>query len=523
MANINNPAALLRSLIVYAVCVPLAIVVGYLLTDIDYQSLGVVAVVAAILIFPLLMKWHYPLLVFSCGLPAVLFFLPGRPSLFLVMVVLSLTISVLERILNRNQPFLTPSAVAWPLIALLGVLILTAKLTGGFGLRSFGSEVYGGKKYIYLFIGILSFFAFSARPIPRRYAKWYITLYFIGGIFSVIQDLYPFVPPSLRFIFAVFPPNSTTMGAEAGEGQNWELGVTRLAGIRRCEYGAIFYWMLARNGLRDNFFTGKIWRPVLLGLMFILVFLGGFRASIIGLMIIVGLLFYLEKMYRTGLMLVVTLLGLMGAALVIPMAPHLPYTFQRALAFLPLDISPQARMDAEGSTDWRLEMWSALLPQVPQYLLLGKGYAFSAETFNESMGSNATFGHVIDASQDPLALSSDFHNGPLSVVIPFGIWGALGWLWYLAAGYWVVWRNYKYGDPGLRQINIFFFAFFICKVFGFLFIFGAFPEDVGNFGGLIGLSIAFNHGVMGPRPVPKANPAFARPRMDFPARPALQR
>jgi hypothetical protein len=334
--------------------------------------------------------------------------------------------------------------------------------------------------------------------------------------------LYPFVPTYLRFIYAVFPPNTITMGEEAGGGQNWELGVTRLGGIAGAA-GAIFYLMLARNGIRDNFLTGKIWRPVVLGLMFILVFLGGFRAAILGILMIVGLLFYLERMYRTGLMLVVMMLGLMGGALIIPLAPHLPYTFQRALAFLPLDISPEVQMDAQGSTDWRLEMWSALLPQIPKYLLLGKGYAFSAESFNESMGANATFVHTIDASQDPLALSSDFHSGPLSVVIPFGIWAVLGWLWYWAAGFWVVWRNYKYGDPELRHINIFFFASFVCKAIVFLFIFGAFQDDVGGFAALIGLSVAFNHGVMAPRPVSKANPALARPRMDFPARPALQR
>ena len=138
---------------------------------------------------------------------------------------------------------------------------------------------------------------------------------------------------------------------------------------------------------------------------------------------ILGLLFYLEKMYRTSLMLVVVLGGLMGGALLVPLAPHLPYTFQRSLAFLPLNIRPDVRMDAEASTQWRLDMWSALLPEVPKYLLLGKGYSFSQETFNESMGNGATFQHTIDASQNPLALSSDFHSGPLSVVIPFGIWG----------------------------------------------------------------------------------------------------
>ena len=61
------------------------------------------------------------------------------------------------------------------------------------------------------------------------------------------------------------------------------------------------------------------------------------------------------------------------------MANRLPNTFQRALSFLPVNIDPAVRAEAQGSLDWRIEMWKALLPQVPQHLLLGKGYAISQE------------------------------------------------------------------------------------------------------------------------------------------------
>jgi len=522
MSNVN-PSVLLRSLIVYAVCVPLAIMVGYMLTNpLDYVSLGFLGVLAAVMIFPLLMKWHYPLLILSISLPATLFFLPGRPSFFIAMVAVSLTISILERILNRNQPFLPASAVKWPLLALLGVVYLTAKLTGGFGFRAMGSDVYGGKKYLYLIIGILSFFAITARPIPKKSANLYITLYLLGGVFSALQDLYPFLPSFMHFLYLVFPPNSYTMRVD-----QWELGVTRLGGIA-AGAGALFYWMVARNGIRDNLLTRKIWRPALLVVAVLLIFLGGFRSGILGVLLIGSLLFYLEKLHRTGLMMAVVLAGLMGAALLVPLAPHLPFTFQRALAFLPLDISPDARMSAEDSTEWRLEIWDALLPQIPQYLLLGKGFAFTAATFTESMGNDATFRNVLDAADNPLALSSDFHSGPLSVIIPFGIWGVIAWLWFWAAGFWVIWRNYRYGDAALRHINVFFFAFFIAKCFTFLFIFGAIVDDTGAFAGIIGLSIALNHGVMRPRPLPKVNPAAgdarpAIPPMVFPSPPLLER
>lgn len=521
--NNVNPSALLRSLIVYAVCVPLAIIVGYVLTNpLDYQSIGFMGVLLVVLIFPLLMKWHYPLLVFSWSFPISLFFLPGHPNLFLPMVVASLTISVVERILNRNQHFLPAGGIQWPLLGFLAVIFITAKLTGGFGLRSMGSEVYGGKKYVTLVIGILSFFALIARPIPKKHANLYITLYFVGGFFNVISDLYSYTPSPLRFIYLLFPASSYSMDMTGHS--HIDFGVTRLAGVAGAA-GSVVYWMLARHGVRDNFLTGKLWRPLVIGLMCILVFLGGFRSSIIGLAMILGLIFYLEKLHRTGLMLVAVSVGLLGSALLVPLASHLPFTFQRSLAFLPLDISTEARMDAEDSTEWRLEMWQALLPQIPKYLLLGKGYAFSAETFTESMGVDATFKRTINAAEDPLALASDFHNGPLSVVLSFGIWGVLVWLWFWAAGFFVVWRNYHYGDSALRHLNLFLFATFISNCLFFLFIFGDVVTEVSQFTGVLGLSIALNHGVMRRPPLPKKEPVPVlrqeHERHAFPSRPAF--
>ena len=519
MTNINS-TALFRSLIVYAVCVPLAIMVGWTLTNpLDYQSLGFIGVLVAILIFPLLMRWHYPLLVFSWGAPVSVFFLPGRPDLFIPVVAVSLTISVVERILNREKHFVPATAVRWPLLALLAVVVFTAEMTGGIGLKSMGSSVYGGKKYATLILGILSFFALTAHPIPKKHANFYITLFFAGPFLNLVGDLYPLIPSPLQFIFMVLPMSDRGMD-EMGNIQV-ELGVTRMFGIATAA-SAVYYWMLARHGIRDIFLSGKPWRPLVLGISFVLIFLGGFRSALIGALILFGMIFYLEKMHRTAIMLAFVLFGFMGGALLVPMAAHLPYTFQRSLAWLPLDITPEARIDAEGSTQWRLNMWQSLLPEVPKYLLLGKGYSFSAKTFSDSMGRNATF-KSIDAAEDPWALSSDFHSGPLSVVISFGIWGVLAWLWYWAAGFWVVWRNYHYGDPAIRHLNMFLFASFVSKCFAFLFIFGGIVDDVGGFAGIIGLSVALNHGVMRPKPKPKASPAPANSRFTIPVRPAFQR
>jgi hypothetical protein len=523
----GSSPVLLRSLIVYGVCIVLAIFIGYLAAEFgnyqDSQSLGFIGFTAAILIFPLMMKWHYPLLVFSWSLPISLFLLPGRPNLFLLMVGVSLTISVIERILNREQQFLPAGGIRWPLLFLVVVIIFTAKMSGGFGLRAMGSEVYGGKKYVFLMAGIVGFFALTARPIPKKQAYLYLGLFFGGSLFAVIGDLFAITPSPLRFIFLFFPPSG---GADALGNYEIQLGVTRLGGISTAAVAA-FTWMIARYGFRESLLTPKLWRPALLVVLAAGIMLGGFRSAILGILLLLTVLFFLEKLHRTGLVVAVAMLTIGGGTLLVPLAKDLPFTFQRALAFLPLDLTPDARMNAEATSEWRIEMWTALLPQIPQYLLLGKGYAFSAETFDESIGSNATFQHVIDASDISLALSSDFHNGPLSVVIPFGIWGVIGWLWFWIAGFRVVWKNYRYGDPDLRHINLFLFAAFIVRCVMFLAVVGDMVSDMTYFAAITGLSIAFNHGVASrPAIAPAARPAAAPQtgsRLGLPARPAFQR
>jgi hypothetical protein len=231
-----------------------------------------------------------------------------------------------------------------------------------------------------------------------------------------------------------------------------------------------------------------------------------------------SILFFLEGLHRTRLLPVLVFAGLLTAVICLPMANRLPYTFQRALSFLPVNIDSGVRMDAEASLDWRIEMWKALLPQVPSHLLLGKGYALTPEDA-QFMGGDSAF-HSIDAADQGLAIAGDYHNGPLSVILPFGIWGVIAVLWFLIAGVWALHRNRLYGDPALQTVNTFLYAAFLTKIIGFIVVFGALSNDVQGFGGLLGLSISLNGGICRPA----RNPALtaAGPASRVPARPRLQ-
>jgi hypothetical protein len=500
----NDPASIaaaLRSLAVYAVCGVLAIVIGVLMTNpLTYGALGFAAVVCVILFLPVLLKYHHPLMILTWTSPLVAFFVKGSPSFFLVMIAISLAISVTERALNQPR-FISVPQVVWPLITLIAVVLITAKLTGGIGLKAFGSDVYGGKKYIWLIVGILGYFAITARPIPPQKANLYVAMFFLGGTLSFIKDFYPIAPGFVHPLFWLIPPTVS--------GPDIELGVTRLTGTSWAAT-AVINVLMARYGVRGIFLGDKLWRPAVFFISLVLIFFGGFRSALVLTGATVVLQFFLEGMHRTKLMPFFILFVLAFAMAVIPLGAKLPFTFQRTLAFVPesvIHLSPDARMAAQGSLDWRLNMWQALLPQIPKHLLLGKGYAISMEDWAAMDPGTAI--QSVDAGSQGLALASDYHSGPLSVILPFGIWGTIAFLWFLAASIRVMYLNFRYGDPALNAANTFMFSFYVITVLDFFFIFGDLSSGMGTFTGILGLSVALNRGVRRAPVVPARNIPFS--------------
>jgi hypothetical protein len=514
-----NNAAAIRSLITFAVIVPLALIFGYLLTGpLDTSTLLMVGIVASILAFPLMLRWHYQFMLFCVNAELAAFFIPGHPPMWLAAVPLSFGIAILHRALTKDTQFISVPQVTWPLLFLALVVIVTAKLTG-WGIRAMGSDVYGGKRYIYLLVGILAYFALVSRRIPLERAKWCVGLFFLGGLTSVVGDLLPYVPKWSWYIFWLFQPE----GYDISRGLDTE--AVRFAGVYRAA-GYVTMFMLAIYGIRGIFSARKYWRLILFCIIFPLGFLGGFRTYIVIFAVLFLVQFFLEGLYRTSLLPKFAVIGIVITIALFPLTPKLPYAVQRTLTLLPLplQIDPAAQEDAKESWDWRVKMWQAVLPQVPQYLWLGKGYLISPLDYNFVMGWDASV-HSQFAANEGLALSDDFHNGPLTIIIPLGIWGMIGFLWFLFAAAKVFYANYRYSLPSLKIINSFLFAYFVSKAFYFLFIFGSFYDDLFTFATMLGLSVSLNGGVCRParKTAPVAKPETARNFRSLSPAPAFQR
>src|SRR6516162_4345370 len=186
----NRSITIPKAHLIMALCLPLAVLLGYVLAEpMDGGTFAVVTLVLAALAVPLLMKWHHPLLVSTWNFYMAFAFLPGSPSVWMLMAPLALMFALLNRAVNPDQRFISAPTIARPLLFFLGALVVTAWMTGGIGLRSFGSSHYGSRSYFYMTMAVAGFFAFSSQRIPVEKAPIYVGCYFLGTLTSIVPHL----------------------------------------------------------------------------------------------------------------------------------------------------------------------------------------------------------------------------------------------------------------------------------------------------------------------------------------------
>lgn len=501
----TNPAATMRLLITYGICIPLAMMAGYFVINAinsnatDVASVSTLGLIIALLLVPIFIRWHYPILLVGLGLPMNFFFLKGSPPAWEVVTIISFGIAIVERTMNSNRRFIPATSAKWAFIYTILMTYMTARLTGGIGLHSLGSDTGGGKKYISVILGAAVFFALSSQVIPKERRKLYLCLFLLAGLPAFLGDLAPLFPAPLNYIGLLIPATHYTPG------EDFSFSHSRLVAFGTTG-GTVAAFMMAWWGIRGIFTGGKaVWRIPLFLMMAALSLTGGHRLNFLGLVATCGLMFFLEGLHRTRLLAAFVFGGVVCGALLVPLAIFLPYNIQRSLTVVPfLHLDPAARADAEGSSDWRLNMWRDVWPKVPEHLLLGKGYAITAEDY-EMMGQGMLANSAeskMDGSESALALSSDYHSGPLSTLMPFGVWGAISYIWLTIVGLQIAYRNYRYGDPELRIVNGYGLAAGIWGVICYLFVFGAYSSFVLGSAIGIGFNLALNGGVHGPASKP---------------------
>jgi hypothetical protein len=302
----------------------------------------------------------------------------------------------------------------------------------------------------------------------------------------LISDLAYIAGPSFYFLFILFPSDYASSAALTAE------TLMRLSGVAfACAWG--YYFFLARFGIQELLDLHKPWRLFLAGLCIIGAMLGGYRGLLIMMAMVVVVLFFVEGVYKTRLGPAIIFASLFLLVGTITFVDKMPLSVQRAFSFLPMEkIDPTARLDALSTLDWRLSMWKILIPEIPKYLILGKGYSFSGTDYY--LTQEAVRRGLYTPYEDTL-ISGNYHNGILTLLIPFGIFGFLTFLCFCGAGLWTLLRNHRYGDSELKPYNTFLLAYFISQLLFYFIFYGQFDLDLIHFTGTVGLSVALNGGV----------------------------
>lgn len=496
-----NAQVLSRTLLAYAVALPLAVLVGYALTNpLDAMNFVLVMSVAMVLALPILIRWWHPAVFFSWNSGLVLGFLPGTAPLWLLLAGVGFGFAVANRILDKNRRFLLPPLVTVALLLLLTVTLVTAYLRGGIGIRVLGGGVYGGKRYIYIIAAVLGYFAMVSQPIELAKVRTYLQLFYLPGLSNALGNLALTIGPAAYFVFLFIPIDAAFVQYQA-----MALGsqMVRLGGYTAAAL-ALYHFLLARHGIERSFQLSAPWRALVLAGVFAISLLGGFRSALFMFVSVFVIQFLLEGLLRTRLTAILGLLAAGGLVVLLSFAEKLPLTVQRTFSFLPISVAAQARYDAMASTEWRTEMWRVIWPELPKHFWLGKGFVMDpAEIY---LTEHAALRGMVKNYESAM-LAGDFHNGPLSAYVPLGIFGLLSFLLFVFAVGRSLYFNYRHGDPPLRTINTFLFALFLSQTVFFLFVFGDLSKDLATFVGLIGLSVALNGGVRKPYAVPrKAQP-----------------
>lgn len=479
--------------------VPLAVIMGVLLVNpFAPTTIALVGLVFMVMVFPLWLRWHHPLLICLWNGAFVAFFLPGRPPVWVALAVLGFGLAVLTRSVSARAKFLTVRSVTLPLVILGLVVLVTMAVRGGIGARSLGSDMWGSKRYLTVLGAIFGYFALTSQVIPRDRAQWYAALFFLSGTTAILSDLVFLAGPSFYFLF-----NFLSVDVAANQFLTVDT-LRRFTGLAQLAQAG-YWFMLLRFGIAGIFDLRRGWRLLVFIGLFLLGLFGGFRSSIILLGVLFLTQFWYERLLRTRLFPIVLVCGLLVGMFVVGYAERLPLSMQRSLTFLPVKVHPMARQDAEGSLQWRISMWKVVIQDVPQYLWLGKGYIFSSvDLFLIHESIQRGFFELYEET----LVTGNYHNGLLTLVVPFGLPGAAAFGWFLFVGWRVLRRNYLYGDADLKNINTFLIAYFSARLFFYVFAYGQFDLDLMVFTGLIGLSVSLNGGVCRP-PGPGQPPALA--------------
>ncbi len=352
---------------------------------------------------------------------------PGQPSTLFLGQALVIGFSGLLLLMRK-----LPIKLSWTELELwilvLTVFIFQVYVRNPVGLNIFGGGTVGGKGYVLYAMALASTILLCGMRVPANELKWIVRISIIGGMMNAaVSIIGKFVPVVGYYTGGAYESNDSS---EFDDEVVDEMAASRVNFLLDVGNNLALWISSYISPLRAC--IKPLWALLVLGAVAAAA-MSGFRNAIAS----VGMTFLVGIAYRSGFAgLAISIMGAVGglALLAVVNTLHpLPPNIQRSLTFLPGTWEERYRLDAEGSSEWRFEIWREVLltDRWINNKWLGDGLGFTAVELeaqkNARIGARAGVSGF-EAHRDTVLSNGDYHSGPISTVRVIGYTGLLFFL-----------------------------------------------------------------------------------------------
>lgn len=347
------------------------------------------------------------------------------------------------------------------------------------GLAIFGGDSLGGRPYIDYAVAITSYFILTVVKTDTKTLKKVIFCVIVANIFDdLIRAISTLSGPFARMVALVYG-NVEYESNFQGSSYQVDFMTTRLGGFAGLGLTLCLVCYAFRRPL-SCMIPIPVWAffSNLFGVIFIL--FSGFRSGLVQ----IGCYFIAGSMIRRrsfdtviagmagGMIILIfgTIFGLSG----------LPMPVQRALSFLPLDVSNEIRHAAQSSSDWRFEMWRIVLSsdRYIQNKMFGDGFGYSRAEHDAQMKAVEGVGAYAGDSIDMYIAKGSYHGWHVEAIRFTGVLGLVIGVILLFGFARSAWKGMKH----FRNTEYFGCICYVCipifiQPFFHIFIFGSYKSS----------------------------------------------
>ena len=337
--------------------------------------------------------------------------LAGQMELYHAGVALYVVAAFGGYALRRRTVRITPPVLF--AIALAIVVAYTMHFRGS-GFRLFGSSLWGGVRYVEILLGLSLFIVSDSIHLSlRRWKTALVGMVTVGALPALAELAYVYSKGATSFVYYILQP----------------LGQTGTA-LERMESGRMvrFSMMLQVSHIYlIPFFLRKVGQrlPIKqLGFILLAIVLGGLSGHRM-VLLNVALYLWMYRFLRSKNRLAYSFISAILVSLILltlgQMAYLLPLNMQRMFSLIPFaNISTEANVDAFSTWSWRVELWKDTVKEIPRYLWLGKGFAYSGDL---EMALDVRW--LSNYGLWWAKVQSAYHQGVLSLLVGLGLPGLL--------------------------------------------------------------------------------------------------